>query len=145
VQLNNPSITMRSTSSSAAPVYTITDLVASCTLPPSRPIISRNTFGTTGQVRNKKGRHDGSFTIDFDQDYSSSAAISRVLYSYFLADYPVEIIVIADSSASASASNPKYTFQVAVDSVPIIDGDADSGATAQVTWPMHGTIVETTS
>jgi hypothetical protein len=87
-------------------------------------------------------RHD---RAGAEQDYSSSAAISRVLYSYFLADYPVEIIVIADSSASASASNPKYTFQVAVDSVPIIDGDADSGATAQVTWPMHGTIVETTS
>jgi hypothetical protein len=145
VRLNNPSITLQSTSSSAAPTYDISDEVASCTFEVSKPIISRNTFGTSGQQRNKKGRFDGSFTIDFDQDYSSSAALTRVLYSYLIADYPVTVVVIADGAASASATNPKYTFAVAVDSLPIFDGDADSGATASVTWPMHGEPAETTS
>jgi hypothetical protein len=145
MHLLNPAITLQSTSSSAAPVYDISDEVASCTFDVSKPIISRNTFGTSGQQRNKKGRFDGSLTIDFDHDYSTSASISRVLYSYLIADYPVTVVVYQGGTTTATSAAPKYTFAVAVDSLPLFDGDADSGATASVTWPMHGEPAEGTS
>lgn len=145
MRLNNPKITLQSSSSSAAPTYNITTSVASATLDVAKAIISRNTFGTSGQQRNKKGRFDGSLVIDFDQDFSTSAALSRVLFSYLIADYPINVVVTVDNDAAVSATNPKYSFQAAVDSMPVIDGDADSGATGSMTMPIHGEVAESTT
>lgn len=145
IQLNNPSITFRSTSSSGAPVRDFTGYIASATATGQKPVISRNTFGTTGQVRNKKGRFDGSLTIDFDQDYASSAAPSQYFFARMLEDDPVEVIMIADGGVAVGPTNPRWTFQVAIDNMNLVDGDADSLATASLTWPIHGDIVESYS
>lgn len=143
MQLNNPQITLTSTAA-AAPEYDITDEVASCTFEVSKGIISRNTFGTVGQQRNKKGRFDGSLAIDFNQDYSATGAISRVFFGYLIADDVIDVVVTSGPGA-VSASNPSYVFQVAVDSLPVIDGDADSLATASITLQIHGEVTEVTA
>lgn len=141
IQLNNPTITFQSTSSSAAPTRDFTGYIASATLTGQKPVISRNTFGTTGQVRNKKGRFDGSLTIDFDQDYASSALPSQYFFARMLEDFPI-IVVMKSEQAAAGVANPKWTFQIAIDNMNLVDGDADSLATASLTWPIHGEIVE---
>lgn len=137
MRLNNPKITVQSSSSSAAPTYDISQSVASVTFTSQKPVISRNTFGTSGQQRNKKGRFDGSLTVDFDQDYATSASLTRVLWAYHLADDPVTVTITADYDAAISATNPAWVFDVAIDNINPVDGSADDGATASLTWPMH--------
>lgn len=146
ISLNNPKVTFRSQNpSTSATSYDYTDLINACTLTPSRAVVSRNTFGTAGQRRNKKGRFDGDLTIDFDHDYTTSAAASRRFFAWLIDDYPIDVVIIANGAASASSANPSYSFAVAVDSLPLFDGDADSHPEASVTWPIHGEVTEATS
>jgi hypothetical protein len=109
---------------------------ASATFEASRSIVSRPHFGDEGQNRSLKGFWDGSLVVDLDADYDT-AGVTQTLYAALAADAPIDVAIRA-KDAPISASNPEWRFQVAVESLPVIDGEAGALATHSITMPMHG-------
>jgi hypothetical protein len=110
--------------------------VASITLSSSAAEVETTAFGQ-GAVTRVGGLKDNSITLSIHNDYS---AIEGLVYP--LIGATATIIVKPNGTAAASSANPSYTATVLVTEWTPVNGAVGELATADVTWPISGTITK---
>jgi hypothetical protein len=126
--LTDANITLNSTDISAN--------VASITLSSSAAEVETTAFGQ-GAVTRVGGLKDNSITLSIHNDYS---AIEGLVYP--LIGATSTIVVKPNGTAAASSANPSYTATVLVTEWTPVNGAVGELATADVTWPISGTITK---
>jgi hypothetical protein len=110
--------------------------VASITLSSSAAEVETTAFGQ-GAVTRVGGLKDNSITLSIHNDYS---AIEGLVYP--LIGATATIVVKPNGTAAASSANPSYTATVLVTEWTPVNGAVGELATADVTWPISGTITK---
>ena len=110
--------------------------VASITLSSSAAEVETPAFGQ-GAVTRVGGLKDNSITLSIHNDYS---AIEGLVYP--LIGATATIVVKPNGTAAASSANPSYTATVLVTEWTPVTGAVGELATADVTWPISGTITK---
>jgi hypothetical protein len=112
--------------------------VAAVTLTSSAAEVETTAFGQ-GAVTRTGGLKDNSVTLSIHNDYS---AIEGLVYPLIGS---TATIVVKSSSASVGTANPSYTATVLVTEWTPINGAVGELNTADVTWPISGTITKATA
>jgi len=123
----------------------ISDYITSVSLNTTFDVIETTAFGDTARKR-VAGLADNSITIEFQQDFASGA-IEQIIYQSQATNTLATTVYmeVRPTSASASATNPKYTFNALVSEFPILNGAVGELATGSVTWPISGAITKAIS
>jgi hypothetical protein len=127
--LTDANITLNSTDISAN--------VASITLSSSAAEVETTAFGQ-GAVTRVGGLKDNSVTLSMHNDYS---AIEGLVYPLIGA---TATIVVKPNGTAVGTANPSYTATVLVTEWTPVNGAVGELATADVTWPISGTITKST-
>jgi hypothetical protein len=127
--LTNASITLASTD--------ISDSVASVTLTSSAAEVETTAFGQ-GAVTRTGGLKDNSVTLSMHQQYSTIEGLVYPLIG------STATIVIKPNGTAVGTANPSYTATVLVTEWTPVNGAVGELATADVTWPISGTITKST-
>ena len=114
--------------------------LAAVTLDVSADEQETTAFGATFRSR-IGGLKDPSVSLDFHQDFGA-ASVDATLFP--LIGGTAEII-IKPTSASASATNPSYTFTALVTQYQPFASNVGDLATLSVTWPVTGAVTRGTA
>ena len=125
--LTDANITLNSTD--------ISSNVASVTLSSSAAEVETTAFGQ-GAVTRVGGLKDNSVTLALHNDYS---AVEGLVYPLIGA---TATIVIKPNGTAVGTANPSYTATVLVTEWTPVNGAVGELATADVTWPISGTITK---
>lgn len=87
------------------------------------------------------GLKDWSVTIEFNQDFASSA-VDDTLWPLLAT---TATVAIKPTSGSTSATNPQYSGSVLVSQYPAFGNGVGDKATVSVTWPGAGTLSRATA
>lgn len=112
--------------------------VAAVTLNVTAAEVETTAFGQ-GAVTRVGGLQDNSVTLSMHNDYS---AIEGLVYP--LIGSTAQIIVKPNGTAVGTA-NPSYTMQALVTEWTPVNGAVGELNTADVTWPISGTITKATA
>ena len=118
----------------------ISNDVAAITLSTTASEIPTTSFGSGGAVTRVAGLIDNSVTLSLHNEYSS---VEGLIYP--LVGSTAVTMVIKASTASPSTASPSWTFQVLVTEWTPINGAVGELNTADVTWPISGTITKATA
>lgn len=127
---NNPKITINSVD--------ITDRIAQVSLEMSFDEIETTAFGSSARER-VAGLGDHSFTASFHQDFASGE-VEATIYPLLGTTTQVTVKPI---NTTTSTDNPLYTFTVLVTEWAPISGSVGELLTADVTWPVSGSVQKT--
>jgi len=130
--LLNASVTLNGTN--------ISDDVAAVTLSTSAAEVPTTSFGSGGAVTRVAGLIDNSVTLSLHNEFSS---VEGLIYP--LVGSTAVTIVIKASTAAVSTANPSFTASVLVTEWSPINGAVGELNTADVTWPISGTITKATA
>jgi len=130
--LLNASVTLNGTN--------ISDDVAAVTLSTSVAEVPTTSFGSGGAVTRVAGLIDNSVTLSLHNEFSS---VEGLIYP--LVGSTAVTIVIKASTAAVSTANPSFTASVLVTEWSPINGAVGELNTADVTWPISGTITKATA
>jgi len=112
--------------------------VAAVTITSSAAEVETTAFGQ-GAVTRTGGLKDNSVTLSIHNDYS---AVEGLVYPLIGS---TATIVVKPASDSVGTANPSYTATVLVTEWTPINGAVGELNTADVTWPISGTITKATS
>jgi len=101
--------------------------------------VETTAFGDSAVTR-VAGLGDHSFSASFHQDFSSSEVEQTI---YPLLGTTTEITV-KPINVTTATDNPLYTFTVLVTEWSPIAGSVGELLTADVTWPVSGSVAKTT-
>jgi len=118
----------------------IGDNVAAVTLSTSAAEVPTTSFGSGGAVTRVSGLIDNSVTLSLHNDYNAIDGLILPL----IGSTAVSMVVKA-STATVSSANPSYTFSVLCTEFTPVNGAVGELNTADVTWPISGTITKATS
>jgi len=118
----------------------LTDHVASVTWTETASELETTAMGDSNVTR-IGGLKDGSFSVEFHQDFAASS-VYATLYPLLGTTTTVELTPV---SGSLSDSNPNHSAAALVTELPVIDGAVSDLATISVTWPLAGPVTVTTS
>jgi len=118
----------------------IGDNVAAITLSTSASEVPTTSFGSGGAVTRVSGLVDNSVTLSIHNEYNS---IDGLIFP--LIGSTAVTMVIKASTAAVSTANPSYTFSVLCTEFTPVNGAVGELNTADVTWPISGTITKATS
>ena len=118
----------------------ITSSVAAVTLSTSAAEVPTTNFGSGGAVTRVSGLIDNSVTLSMHNDYN---AIDGLIFP--LIGSTAVTMVIKASTAAVSTANPSYTFSVLCTEWTPVNGAVGELNTADVTWPISGTITKATA
>ena len=130
--LTNASVTLNGTD--------ISNDVAAVTLSTSAAEVPTTSFGSGGAVTRVAGLIDNSVTLSLHNEFSS---VEGLIYP--LVGSTAVTIVIKASTAAVSTANPSFTDSVLVTEWSPINGAVGELNTADVTWPISGTITKATA
>jgi hypothetical protein len=116
----------------------ITDNVAAVTLSTTAAEVPTTSFGSGGAVTRVSGLVDNSVTLSLHNDYNAIDGLIQPL----IGSTAVTMIVKPAGTAAASASSPHYTFSVLCTEFSLVNGAVGELNTADVTWPISGTITK---
>jgi len=116
----------------------ITANVAAVTLSTSAAEVPTTSFGSGGAVTRVSGLIDNSVTLSLHNDYNAIDGLIQPL----IGSTAVTMIVKPAGTAAASASSPHYTFSVLCTEFSLVNGAVGELNTADVTWPISGTITK---
>ena len=119
---------------------TISEDVAAITLSTSAAEVPTTSFGSGGAVTRVAGLIDNSVTLSLHNEYSSLEGLI-----FPLIGSTAVTMVIKASTATVSTANPSYTFSVLCTEWTPVNGAVGELNTADVTWPISGTITKATS
>jgi hypothetical protein len=88
-----------------------------------------------------KGLEASSVTIDFFNDEASSKTLQTLQAAYGTS----VTVLIKQTSAAVSATNPSYTMSCLVNNLTPVNGAVGDISTQSVTWTVNGTIAVATS
>ena len=114
--------------------------VAAITLSTSAAEVPTTSFGSGGAVTRVAGLLDNSVTVSFHNDFS---AIEGLVYP--LVGSTAVTMVVKPNGTAVSTANPSYTFSVLCTEWTPVNGAVGELNTADVTWPISGTITKATS
>ena len=115
----------------------ISSSIAAITLSTSAAEVPTTNFGSGGAVTRVAGLIDNSVTLSMHNDYN---AIDGLIFP--LIGSTAVTMVIKSSTASVSTANPSYTFSVLCTEWSPVNGAVGELNTADVTWPISGTITK---
>ena len=118
----------------------ISSSVAAITLSTSAAEVPTTNFGSGGAVTRVAGLIDNSVTLSMHNDYN---AIDGLIFP--LIGSTAVTMVIKASTAAVSTANPSYTFSVLCTEWTPVNGAVGELNTADVTWPISGTITKATA
>jgi hypothetical protein len=119
----------------------ITANVAAVTLSTSAAEVPTTSFGSGGAVTRVSGLIDNSVTLSLHNDYNAIDGLIQPL----IGSTAVTMIVKPAGTAAASASSPHFTFSVLCTEFSLVNGAVGELNTADVTWPISGTITKATA
>jgi hypothetical protein len=117
---------------------TITDNVAAVTLSTTAAEVPTTSFGSGAAVTRVAGLLDNSVTFSFHNDYN---AIDGLVFP-LIGSTAVTCTVKPNGTAAASPTNPQYSFSVLCTEWTPVNGAVGELNTADVTWPISGTITK---
>lgn len=129
---NNPKITINSVD--------LTDRIAQVSLDMSFAEVETTAFGDSAVTR-VAGLGDHSFSASFHQDFASSEVEQTI---YPLLGTTTEITV-KPVNVTTATDNPLYTFTVLVTEWSPVAGSVGELLTADVTWPVSGSVTKSNS
>ena len=118
----------------------IGDDVAAITLSTSAAEVPTTSFGSGGAVTRVSGLVDNSVTLSIHNEYNS---IDGLIFP--LIGSTAVTMVVKASTAAVSTANPSYTFSVLATEWSCVNGAVGELNTADVTWPISGSITKATS
>ena len=118
----------------------LSDHVTSITLNRSFDELEVTAMGDSGH-KFVKGLEASSLTIDFLND----TATGKVLQTLQAAWGTSVTVVIKQSSAAVSATNPSYTMSCLINNTTDINGSVADLGTQSVTWNVNGTVAVATA
>ncbi len=118
----------------------ISSSVAAITISTSAAEVPTTNFGSGGAVTRVAGLIDNSVTLSMHNDYN---AIDGLIFP--LIGSTAVTMVIKASTAAVSTANPSYTFSVLCTEWTPVNGAVGELNTADVTWPISGTITKATA
>lgn len=115
----------------------ISNDVAAITLSTTAAEVPTTSFGSGGAVTRVAGLIDNSVTLSLHNEYSS---VEGLIFP--LIGSTAVTMVIKASTATPSTANPSYTFSVLCTEWTPVNGAVGELNTADVTWPISGTITK---
>jgi hypothetical protein len=109
----------------------ISSYVTSITLNTTYEVVETTAFGNTARTR-VAGLADNSVTLEFNQDYATSALEATI--------YPTLGTAVSMTVRPVAGQSPAYTFSALVSEWTPLNGAVGELATASVTWPISGTV-----
>lgn len=113
--------------------------IHAATLDISSNEVESTTFGNTYKTV-VGGILSGSVKLDFYQDFGTSSVDATI----FPLLNTIATVTIVPTSATVSATNPKYTATVLINAYQPINANIGDLAGFSVTWPTTGTVVRGT-
>jgi hypothetical protein len=120
----------------------LSQYITSISLSTSDDVVDTSAFGGGGARTRVAGLADNSVTLEFNQDFASSAlevSINAVGSSLVGTSTTV---VVKPTSAAVGVSNPTYTFTAIVTEWQPLSGAVGELATVSTTWPISGVITK---
>ena len=117
----------------------ITSSVAAVTLSTSAAEVPTTNFASGGAITRVSGLIDNSVTLSMHNDYN---AIDGLIFP-LVGSTAVTMIVKPAGTAAAGTASPHYTFSVLPNNWSCVNGAVGELNTADVTWPISGTITKT--
>jgi hypothetical protein len=129
-----------------APVITVngvdlSDHVDSVEINDETADVKTTNFGSSGNETRVGGLKSGSITINFQQDY----AASKVDATIWAARGTAIAVNVKATSASNSATNPRYDGSYLVTQYKPVSGKVGDLSVLSITWPRTGDLTRTTS
>jgi len=118
----------------------ISNDVAAITLSTSAAEVPTTSFGSGGAVTRVAGLIDNSVTLSLHNEYSS---VEGLIYP-LVGSTAVTMVIKPAGTAAAGTASPHYTFSVLVTEWSPVNGAVGELNTADVTWPISGTITKST-
>jgi hypothetical protein len=119
----------------------ISNDVAAITLSTTAAEVPTTSFGSGGAVTRVAGLIDNSVTLSLHNEYSS---VEGLIYP-LVGSTAVTMVIKPAGTAAAGTASPHYTFSVLVTEWSPVNGAVGELNTADVTWPISGTITKTTA
>jgi hypothetical protein len=120
----------------------LSEFITSVALSTSDDVVETTGMGTAGARSRVAGLADNSLTLEFNQDFATSApeiTINAIGSSLVGTNTTV---VIKPTSAAVGASNPSYTFSCVVAEWQPLSAAVGELATVSATWPISGAITK---
>jgi len=118
----------------------LSSLVSACTINRSFDELEITAMGDAGH-RYVKGLEASSVTIDFFNDEASAKTLQTLNSTWGTS----VTVVIKQTSAAVSATNPSYTMSCLINNITPVNGAVGDISTQSVTWNVNGTIAVATS
>jgi hypothetical protein len=118
----------------------VSSYVTSVALSTTLDVVETTAFGNTARTR-VAGLADNSVSLEFNQDYASSA-LEATIYPTIGTAVSMTVKPVAGAVTTA---NPAYSFSALVSEWTPLNGAVGELATASVTWPISGVITKTTA
>lgn len=118
----------------------LSDHVTSITFSENATELETTAMGDSNITR-IGGLLDGNIDLEFNQDMQTSetqATIRSLLGT-------VTTVVVKSDAAAVSAANPSWTFSALVTEWPSVNGTVGELATASISWPLTGAVVQAVS
>lgn len=132
IVMTNPKITVNSVD--------MTGFVSSVSLDLSFAEVATTAFGNSAETR-IAGLGDHSFSATFQQDFANSA-VEQTIYPLLGTTTNITIKAV---NTTTTTQNPEYQFTVLCTSWSPISAATGELLTADVTWPVSGSITKATS
>jgi hypothetical protein len=120
----------------------LADHIASVTLGSTYDVLETTAFkgGNVPQAAKTRtaGLVDNSVTLEFHQDFAAGS-VNSTIYPLLGTEVAVKIQPV---NGAISATNPEYQFNAIVSEWTPLNGAVGELATASVTWPITGAIVQ---
>ena len=122
----------------------LSEYITSVALSTSDDVVDTTGFGSGARTR-VAGLSDNSVTLEFNQDFASSALEASINAVGSSLVGTTTTVVVKPSSGAVSASNPSFTFSAVVAEWQPLSGAVGELATISATWPISGTITKAVS
>ena len=113
----------------------LSSLVSSATINRSFDELEVTAMGDSGH-KFVKGLEASSITLDFFNDDASAKTLQTLNSTWGTS----VTVVIKQSSAAVSATNPSYTMSCLINNITPVNGAVGDLSTQSVTWNVNGTI-----
>lgn len=119
----------------------LSDHVTSVTLNRSFNELAVTAMGDTGE-KYVKGLETSSVSISFLNDTATSKVLQTLQAAWGTS---VTVILLQDSGAAVSATNPLYTMTCLINNTTDINGGVGDLGTQDVTWTVNGAVAVATT
>jgi len=120
----------------------LSQYITSVSLSTSNDVLDTTGFGAGGARTRTTGLSDNSVTLEFNQDFATSALEASINAVGSSLVGTTTTVVVKPTSAAVGVANPSYTFSAVVAEWQPLSGAVGELATVSATWPISGTITK---